>query len=282
LATGAFAEVLKIVVYMPAPNLPDDCRRIRHHISRTADLIHIVDAHDYLEIARTLRVPEEVVRYFRYRESVLTQFAGTCASLPEPAIAGHFVGGDPEVRPTPASAMYLHRLVDDAADWDLAPFLRDLHDHLSVPNISNEYYDILIQFAKSPRSIWRSVKERIVLCIEKATKDEFAKPYRIVDQSTGCGFVFIPVTSQLVKNPDWPTIRLRGIQQFTAAHKYDQRLSKCIGVMIAKDDEYFEILWCMVGGEWREDPDFERALRENFPFRPIKSAEVYGYYLRNG
>lgn len=282
LAAGAFADILKIVVYMPSANLPDDCRCVRHHMSSSAGFIHLVDARDYLEILRTLRVPEEVVRYFKYREAVLTRFADASGDLPESAITGHFVGGDPNVPPTLGSAMHLYHLVDDAADWDIAPFLRDLHDHLSVPDISDDYYDILIEFAKLPRSGWRLVKERIVRCIDKAAKDEFAKPYRIVDPTTGCGFVFIPVTSEFVKNPDWPSIRRRGVQQLTAAHKYDQRMSKCIGVIVSKEGEYFDIFWCMLGGQWKEDPEFQRALNENFPFRPVKHAEIYGYYLRPG
>jgi len=67
LAGSAFADILKIIIYHPSPNLPDDCRRIRHHVSNSAGFIHIVEARDYLEIARTMRVPDEVVRYFKYR-----------------------------------------------------------------------------------------------------------------------------------------------------------------------------------------------------------------------
>jgi hypothetical protein len=55
LAARAFSEVIKVVIYLPSPNLPDDCRGVRHYFSRSAGLIHIVDARDYLEIARTLR-----------------------------------------------------------------------------------------------------------------------------------------------------------------------------------------------------------------------------------
>ncbi|MGO9430117.1 hypothetical protein [Rhodoblastus sp.] len=276
LAGTAFAEILKVVVYQPTPNLPDDCRSVRHYVSKTAGFIHIVDAHDYLELSRTLRVPEEVVRFFKYREMLLTNFT-ECAGLPESVIAGHFIGGDPNELPTVASARHLHRLVQDEEEWNLAPFLRGLHDHLSVPGIGDDYYDILIEFAKLPRSAWRKVKERILLCVEKAKKDEFARPYRITFPRTDCGFVFIPVLSELVMRSDWPTIRLRGIQQLTQAHKYDQHLSKCIGILVAKDGDYFDILWCLVAHPWTEDSEFQKALNDNFPFRPVKDVEVRGY-----
>ena len=214
-AAKAFADILKIIIYMPSESLPYDCRRVRHYVSSSAGFIHIVDARDYLEISRTLRVPEEVVRYFKYREIVITRFAKTCAGLLEPAIAGHFIGGDPELPPTAQSARYLHQLVQDEEEWDIAPLMRGLHDHLSVPGISDDYYDILIEFAKLPRSGWRKVKERILLCVEKVQKDEFARPYRITFPGTGCGFVFIPVQSEFVVRPDWQTIRLRAIRQLT-------------------------------------------------------------------
>jgi hypothetical protein len=261
--------------------LPDDCRRIRHHISSSAGFIHIVNAYDYLEIARTLRVPQEVIQYFEYREKVLTRFGESCVDLPEPGIAGHFIGGDLDEPPTVQSATHLHRLVQDGEKWDLAPFMRGLHDHLSVPGLSDDYYAILVEFAKVPRSVWREVKERIRLCVDKVQKNEFAMPYRISYPRTSCGFVFMPVTSEITGRPDWPTVRSRGIQNFTEIHKYDQRLSKCIGFQIARDGEYFDIDWCLVANEWTHDPELQRAIEENFPFRPVREAKVPGYVFTN-
>jgi hypothetical protein len=133
LAANAFVDILKIVIYVPSPNLPHDCRRVGHYISRSGGFIHVIDVNDYLEMSRTLRVPEELVRYLKYREMVLTRFADDCTDLPEPSLAGHFIGGDPDVPPSVGSAIYLHRLVQDEEEWDLAPFLRGLHDSLFRP-----------------------------------------------------------------------------------------------------------------------------------------------------
>jgi hypothetical protein len=277
LASREFADILKVVIYMPAPMLPDDCRKVGHHISKSAGFIHLVDAHDYLEISRTLRVPEDIVRYFRYREMILTRFAETCAGVPEAAIAGHFIGGDPDVPPSMESAQHLYRLIQDGEEWDLAPLLRGLHDHLSTPGISDDYYEILIEYARLPRCMWRKIKERIVLCVEKVRKGEFARPYRLSDPLTDCGFVFVPVDPEISSRPDWPEIQIQGVQHFAMAHKYDQRLSKCIGVMIAKDGEHFDILWCLISHAWVEDRELKRRLNQNFPFRPVRQTEVFGY-----
>jgi hypothetical protein len=167
--------------------------------------------------------------------------------------------------------------VQGEEEWDLAPSLRCLPDHLSTPGFGDEYYDILIEFAKLPRSAWREVKKRIGRCIEKVAKDEFALPYRIVCSYTGCGFVFIPVQSEFVANPDWPSIRVRALQQLTRAHKYDQHLSKSVGILVARSPMNLEIWWCLVAHEWAYDPAIQEALENNFPFRRVKGAEVQGY-----
>lgn len=167
LAANEFKKIIKVVVYATPNLLPEECSGVRHYISDTAGFIHIVNASDYVEIGRTLRVPEEVVRYFDYREDVVTGFGGVCAQLPEASIAGHFVGGDSKIAPTFDSYKFLHRLVDDSKEWDLAPFLRGMHGTLTSDINSDDYYSILIEFAKQPRSSWKLIKERFVLSIEK-------------------------------------------------------------------------------------------------------------------
>jgi hypothetical protein len=278
LAASAATDIIKIVVYMPSRNLPKDCRLIRHHLSTTAGFIHIIDARDYLEVSRTLRVPEEVIRYFKYREAVHRHVNSPNDELSEPVVAGHFIGGDPDKPPTVHSAQYLHQLVQDDDKWDLAPLLRGLHDHLSEPTVSDDYYQIILEFMKLPRSMWRKIKERILLSIEKVRKDEFALPYRLSAPYTDCGFVFIPVKSSYTTRPEWKSIRVGVLEQLTRAHKYDQRLSKCVGIMVAKDDgQHLFLGWCMVSHPWHEDAEIQRALTDSFPFRPVKQAEVYGY-----
>ena len=205
LAARNFKKIIKIVVYLPSANLPADCGDITHHLSRTAGLVHILDVRDYYHLSQVLKVPEEIVRYFDYRERVLTRIAKASDPLSEPAIAGHFIGGDPGVLPTNASASYLSRLVDDEEDWNLTPLLSGMYDHIIADGPSDDHYQILVEFAKLPRSMWREVKKRLRLCIEKVQKNEFALPYRLVFPETDCGFVFVPVDPELVQRPDWPT-----------------------------------------------------------------------------
>jgi hypothetical protein len=284
LAASSFRNIIKIVVYAPSPNLPQEYRGVRHHVSRTAGFIHIIDAQDYLDLSRTLRVPREVIEYFEFRERILTHHPDVCANLPEVALTGHYIvaGGDSTTPPTIQSAIRLRSLVQDAGSWDLAPLLRDLHKGLSDQPASTKYYDILLEFMKLTRSGWRAAKERIERCIEKATNDEFSQPYRMVEPQTGCGFVFVPIKSEFTRRPDWPAGRLRLVLNYTMLHKYECRLAKCVGYLVAKDGEYLYTDWCLVSHNWAEDPDLQRALEEDNPFRPIRKAEVYGYFLTEG
>ena len=152
-----------------------------------------------------------------------------------------------------------------------------MYDHICTDGEWDDHYKILIELAKLPRSMWREVKRRIRLCIEKVRDDEFAQPYRIAFPDTDCGFVFVPVDSEIVQHPDWHKIRLRGLENFMRAHKYDQQLTKCVGVQVSKDGSYFEIYWGLIDFPWEEDLKMQAALVENFPFRPVKEGRVPGY-----
>src|SRR3546814_18253518 len=61
-------DIIKIVTYLPGDALPEECWHSRHYISRTAGFIHVIAAHDYLGVLEKLRVPEDIRRYFAYRE----------------------------------------------------------------------------------------------------------------------------------------------------------------------------------------------------------------------
>ena len=71
IAKDQIDEVLKVVVFLGRKTLPEDCWHKRFHESRIADFIHIVAMHDYLGILEKLRVPEDIRRYFAYREKAL-------------------------------------------------------------------------------------------------------------------------------------------------------------------------------------------------------------------
>ena len=104
-------------------------------------------------------------------------------------------------------------------------------------------------------------------------------PYRIYLPATDCAFVFIPLHSKNAKH--WNT----ALYNFTMAHKYDTKATKCIGVVIMKDQkdlEYYEFYWQFVDEEWIYDEAIEKELADNYPFRKTKMKKVENRYKENG
>ena len=64
----------------------------------------------------------------------------------------------------------------------------------------------------------------------------------------------------------------------TLAHKYDQRLSKCIGVAIGNHEQgWFNAEWCYATAPWQQDDYMDKLLAENNPFRAVKVGEFPRY-----
>ncbi len=203
LAANKYAEIIKVVLYDPSQSLPEDCARRRHHVSRTAGFIHIMDARDYFGMTRVLRVPKEIIEYFRFREDMLANFPAECAQMTERALAGHFIEGAPGAAPTMATADAVDRIDDPADDWNIAPLLSGFRERIYGGDPGEQYYQILKEFAKLPRSCWRAIKERFDLCLRNVREDKFAQPYRFAYKPTDCGFVFISAESELSGHPNW-------------------------------------------------------------------------------
>lgn len=73
---------------------------------------------------------------------------------------------------------------------------------------------------------------------------------------------------------------MRGI---TLAHKYEQKLSRCIGVTFAPDESgWYTLEWMYIEGPWEHDEEMERLLKENSPFRPVNVGELPRYRFDEG
>lgn len=279
LAGRAYSQIIKIVLYAPSDRLPDACRTVRHHVSGTAGFIHIIDVRDYIDVSKLLRVPYEVIAYLKFRESVLTRYPTQCASLSEAAIAGHFIFHDDQSVPTHQSATRLNDLVEDYDQSELSGLLQTLR--LTPNQDSTEHYRVLLEFMKLPRSAWRRIKERADLCFEKVRSGQFARPYRMECPETDCGFIFIPVEPDMVMGPLWSDdYRHKLISCLVVDHKYDRRLSKCVGFMIGKGDGFTDTNWCMAEYAWAEDAQAQECVDQNPLLRPVKEEISYGYYVR--
>lgn len=266
----------KLIVYLPHVALTEGYRKLKHHRSRTAGIIHIISAGDYLGIVRTLLTPAEVADYLNFREELIDRWEPEIAAVPELALVGQYLKGDISVPPSIEFIKYLQHIDHQADEWDMSGIISKFMDKVTTDNKPTDYYSIVREIALLKRNELREFKKRFQLSIEKTRSNEFVRPYRLAIPRTNCGFVFIPMTKDTLPH------RRNGLQNFTLAHKYELKLPKCIGVSIADDsDGWFTAEWCYVEFPWEKDIYLEQLLRDSYPFREVRQSELPRYTYRD-
>lgn len=272
LSFDSIRELHMLVVYLPDPALPADYLKVKFHRSRTAGLIHILPAHDYLGIVRTLLTPAEVTDYLNFRAELIDRWGDEVNEVPESALVGHYLGGDVEQPPAPAFAEQLARLHGTGEDWDMSGVIAMFPDRITTGAEPTDYYQVVRELALLRRGELREFKKRFTLSLEKARADELVLPYRMAIPRTGCGFVFVPVTKEFV------THRRVGLTNLTLAQKHDMKLAKCLGVSIADDENgWFTAEWCFVEFPWEENLEMDELLRTNSLFREVRITDLPRY-----
>ena len=274
------ATITKIVVFLPAPALPQDCWHTQYHVSQSSgDFIHILAANDYLGILETLRVPEDIARYFAYREKVTPQLRAAGIAAEEADIMGAFL--NEEQMPTPRSHEILRGLVQDLNDFDLSGLLGDLHKHIERTERPYDYYAILREFARVPRSVWREVKLRFMKSLEVTAEKRFAQPFRLSFPESDCAFMIAPLDPKLpATGPEGENVRITGLTNLTSGAKYLAETSKCVGILVSRDGEYIQIDWCLITSDWQPNPELEAFLSESNPFRAVRERSVDGFFFK--
>jgi len=265
----------KLVVYLPHDSLPQACREKKHHRSRTAGVIHLIPANDYLGILRTLITPAEVAEYLSFREGLINRWERELLVVPEQALVGQYLHGDLQQKPRLEFVDYLRALQQRLDEWDMSAVISAFADRVTSDNAPTDYYHIVSEIAKLTRDELREFKSRFGLAMERAKANEFARPYRMACPRTACGFIFIPLIEDLLPH------RSQGLQNFTYAHKYDLRLPKCIGISFALEEgKWFSIEWCYMEFPWQKDPEFEDRLRRDNPLRNVRAAVLQRYTFK--
>jgi hypothetical protein len=275
--SGALTDITKIVVYFGSKSLPEECWQTRHYVSSTAGFIHVVAAHDYLGILETLRVPKDIRDYFSYRQEVVSQLEDT--SVDEPDIMGGFITS--EKQPTPISRNHLHRFVQDAQAFDLSFLIGRLHDHIQNGDGSQDYYQIMLEFARVPRSVWREVRTRFDLCFKAAKNWEFTAPFRLAFPGSGCTFMIAALDPKLPSTgAEGERIRINALKMLTYGAMYDMCMERSVGILISRDGELYQIDWCRVDMPQARDPEIEALLAKHNPFRPAREKTINSFVFK--
>jgi hypothetical protein len=270
------SEIIKLVVFLGGMALPEECWQTRYYISRTAGFIHVLAAHDYLGILEKLRVPEDIRRYFAYRETVTPKLRDAGVIVDESDIMGAFLGE--EDLPAPGSREILRRFVQDFEDFDLSWLIGNLHEHIERAEQPYDYYRIMLEFTRVPRSVWREVKVRFAKSLEVVQKKEFARPFRLAFPASDCAFMIAPLDPQIPgTNEEGERTRVRGLTNLTYAAMYDTKVSKGVGILISKEGQYFQIDWSLLNVPYERDREMDDRLAENYPFRELQQKMLHSF-----
>jgi hypothetical protein len=266
---AALAQITKVVVFRGGRALPENCWQTRHHISKTAGFIHVLALYDYLGILEKLRVPGDIRRYFVYREEVIPKLDAAGVVVDESDIMGAFLND--EALPAPGSNENLRRFIQDFEAFDLSHVIGNLHDHIQHAARPHDYYQIMLEFASIPRSVWREIKTRLVMSLEAVKKQEFILPFRLAFPVTDCAFMIAPLDPRApATGPQGERMRINGLKNLTDAAMYDSKVSKGVGIMISKDGEHIQIDWSLINIPWKPNPDMDAKLAASYPFREAK------------
>jgi hypothetical protein len=244
----------------------------KFHRSKTAGVIHLIAANDYLGIVRTLLTPPELSEYLSFREELIDKWGAEIETLPEQAPVGQYLSGDADAAPSMAFVDYLLALEHRLDEWDISGIIKQFPEQITTGNEPTDYYSIVTELAKLKRNELREFKKRFQLSMEKCRANEFVKPYRMACPRTNCGFVFIPLETEFIEH------KRQGLQNLTYACKYDLKLQKCIGVSFAPEkDGWYSVAWCFMEFPWELDEELDERLRHNNPFRLARTAEISRY-----
>ncbi len=275
LAGSKINTIHKVICYLANDNLPDECSARKFHRSKTAGIIHLIQAKDYLGIVRTLLTPPELSEYLYFREELIGKWDISVNIVPEPALVGQYLCGNTNISPSINFLDYLAALEHRIDEWDISGIIKNFPDRVTTDNESTDYYGIVTELAKLKRNELREFKKRFQLSMDKCRANKFAQPYRFACPRSDCGFVFIPIEKEFLHH------RQQGLQNFTYGCKYDLKRSKCIGVSFAPEEGgWYSVEWCFIEFPWEFDAELERRLKENNPFREVRTAELERYSYR--
>ena len=266
----------KIIIYDPSEDLPEQLRLQKFHNSKSSGLIHLFHTEDYYWICKFLITPFEIDEYLTFRESLYTKFPTELNHLPEQYVLGHYIETVKTDHLNPAYVENVKNLESNIDDFDISYVIENFNNKIIRNPESRDYYLILQELAKLNRSDLKQFKLRYLRAIEKAKENKWVVPYRIVSINSKCGFAFIPLEYEHKEN--W----LNALTNYVEAHKYDQKLDKCIGMIVYYEPagKYYDMNWTIREFTWEQDDEYEKLIEEKIPLREVKTVQDFRYYVK--
>ncbi|MEA9414297.1 hypothetical protein [Flavobacterium sp. PL02] len=271
----ANTNVKKIIIYSTNEDFPEKLRNQKFYESTDVGLIHQFHSEDYYWICKYLITPTEINEYLNFREDLFLSDKIRSDALAEQYFLSHFLE-------TPYAdhfnSEYLNNLKNEnikTEEFDVSFIINNFNKNIKLINHQTEYYPIIQEIAKLNRTELIEFKKRVIRIMEKTESIDLVTPYRIYTPRTDCGFVFIPVHSS--RSQHWKNTLLN----YTMAHKYDSKATKCIGLIVYKDKEQsdnFEFFWQFIEEKWVYNEELDILIAKDNPFRKIKTKRVNNRY----
>lgn len=267
---------LKLIIYTPEESLPDEYRYRKFYISQKVGYIHLLHSEDYYWLCKYLVTPFEIHEFLTFRERFYKEQSSVLDKMPEQYILGHYIETMDVGHINPDYIENIQNLQNDFEKFDVSFIISDFQNKIIYGNENKEYYQIIKEIAKLNRSDLRAFKERFLLSFEKSKLQEQTLPYRMTSFYSKCGFVFIPLPYKFKHK--WEN----AIKNYTEAHKYDQKLKRCIGTIVYynANEKYYDINWYLIDADWEFNQEFENLMKEKFPFREVKMEKTYRYNVK--
>lgn len=274
-------RITKIVLYRAGDGLPDECRAVKHHASKSAGIIHVLSCEDWVNLLHTLVTPTEIIEYLDMREGLLDLYPDQCETVPEHALVGQFLVDMGASPPNAGFSEAVFRLEADYERFDITGILHSLGQKASggsspIPgedlvgaNIERDYYPIMEGLARFGRSDCALLKERFML-FWRCCGGVDPRVSRFVSTSTGIGVLLFAIP------PAWVSRTANSLYRLTTLHKYDRQLDQCIGISFSRHGDERFISWMYLDSAWKADPELAtevaNAPKQLLP--PLRSAHL--------
>lgn len=263
-SNASLDKVKKVIVYKVKEQLNDYHKSIKFYESQKVGNIHVFCIEDYYWICRYLVTPSEVDEYLDFRERLYLKHKRIIGLYPEQYILGHFLNTTDIREIKEEYVEILKSFEEDLNRFDISGIIESYLEKIRIDEQKESlgYHLIITEIAKLKREELVEFKNRFMKALENAHNNIFTLPNRFLPTRTMCGFVFISLET---KNYDqWN----RALINFTEIYKYKHKLKKCLGVVIVKKDDYFDINWTFFNSDWKYDKELEQLVAQE--------AQAYG------
>ena len=267
-------KIVKIVIYDPNSSLLENKRRTLFLESSSVGRIHLFHIADYQLVCECLVTPAELASYLEFREEIYLIHQEVLWAYSENYLLGHFLT-DPNSRQiNPSFEGNVEKLKSEPHLPMVTHLINNFKDKLVMyqGNFETDYHNIIKEIAKLNRHELHAFIERYSICLQLAQKNEKVLPNRFASGRTNCGFVFVSLAVEQAQY--WENALLN----WTEGFKYKHKLPRCIGVVMFKLGEYYEIRWAYTSGEWEFDAGLDKFVKEEKEFYPgAKFQEIPKY-----